>query len=213
MIEREFVKEAVQDVKIKEFLDRKLKRAVVSRIEIRRTPLVTRIILHVQRPGVVIGRRGGGVRALTEEIKEKFGIENPQIEVVQVEEPIFDATIQAKRIAMALEAGVRWKPLINRVLGQILGAGAKGAEIIIKGKLAGKGAKARKVRVWGGYLKKVGDPARLVDYAKVPAETRWGVIGVRVRIVHPDTRFPDEITIPEIRVEENEGEGAQSNEQ
>ncbi len=209
MIEREFIRDAKKALLIKEFLKKKFRRALISSIDIIETPLVTRIIIKAARPALVIGRKGANIRAVTEEIRQKFGVENPQIEVVPVENPTLDAQVQAMRIALALEAGMAWRPLIRKTLARIMAAGAKGAEIVIAGKLGARGAKSRKERVYAGYMKKVGDPAKLVDVGRAQALTRWGVIGVTVRIVHPDVRFPDEIVVGGAKIE---GEGAATEE-
>ncbi len=205
MIEREFIRDAKKALLIKEFLEKKFRRALISSIEILETPLVTRIIIKAARPALVIGRKGANIRAVTEEIKVKFKVENPQIEVVPVENPTLDAQVQAMRIALALEAGMAWRPLMRKTLARIMAAGAKGCEIVISGKLGARGAKSRKERAYAGYMKKVGDPAKLVDVGRAQALTRWGVIGVTVRIVRPDVRFPDEISVPGGAVSEGEG--------
>ncbi len=198
MIEREFIKDGKEALFIKEYLRERFRNALVSKIEVVKTPLVTRIIVYAARPALVIGRKGQNIRSATEELKEKFGIENPQIEVVAVQNPVLDAQVQAERIALALERDLSsWRRQMHITLRRIMEAGAKGAEIVIKGKLGARGAKKRKERVYAGYMKKVGDPVRLVDAGHAVAKTRWGTIGVHVYIVHPDKRFPDQITIPE----------------
>lgn len=207
MIEREFIREAKTVYFIKDYLRKRLRDALISKIEVIKTPLMTRIIIYAARPSLVIGKRGSRIREVTEEIKERFDLPNPQIEVVPVENPTLDAQVQAEKIALAIERGTAWRPLLNSTLRRIMEAGAVGAELIVKGKLGARNAKAQKGRVYAGYMKKVGDPARLVDVGFAEAYTKWGIVGVRVRIVHPGTRFPDQITVPEVGV--NEGTGAQ----
>ncbi len=211
MIEREFVADGKTVLFIKEYLRKRLRDALISKIEVIKTPLMTRIIIYAAKPGLVIGKKGTRIREVTEEIKKKFKVSNPQIEVVPVENPILDAQVQAERIALALERGMRWRPLVNSTVRRIMEAGARGVEIVVKGKLGARNAKAQKGRVYAGYMKKVGDPAKLVDVGFSEAFTKWGIIGVRVRIVHPDVRFPDQITVPDIKVEvtDLEGQGAQ----
>ncbi len=215
MIEREFIKDGKEALFIKEYLRERFRTALISKIDVVKTPLVTRIIVHAARPAYVIGRKGQNIRQATEELKEKFGVENPQIEVVAVQNPVLDAQVQAQRIALALERDLSsWRRQMHATLRRIMDAGARGAEIVIKGKLGARGAKKRKERVYAGYMKKVGDPVRLVDAGHAVAKTRWGTIGVHVYIVHPDKRFPDQITIPEAPPAEvesggnSEGEGA-----
>ena len=211
MIEREFVADAKTILFIKEYLRKRLREALISKIEVIKTPLLTRIVIHAAKPGLVIGKKGVRIREITEEIKQKFGISNPQIEVVPVENPVLDAQVQAERIALAIERGMAWRPLLNTTLRRIMEAGAQGAELIVKGKLGARNARAQKGRVYAGYMKKVGDPATLVDVGLAEAYTKWGIVGVTVTIAHPNVRFPDQIEVPEVKVEvkEVEGEGAQ----
>ena len=205
MIEREFVSDAKTILFIKEYLRKRLREALISKIEIIKTPLLTRIIIYAAKPGLIIGKKGTKIREVTEEIKRKFGVNNPQIEVVPVENPILDAQVQAERIALAIERGMAWRPLLNSTLRRIMDARAQGAELVVKGKLGARNAKAQKGRVYAGYMKKVGDPAKLVDVGFAEAYTKWGIVGVTVRIVHPNTRFPDQITVPEVKINESQG--------
>ena len=205
MIEREFVADAKTILFIKEYLRKRLREALISKIEVIKTPLITRIIIYAAKPGLVIGKKGAKIREVTEEIKKKFKVNNPQIEVVPVENPVLDAQVQAERIALAIERGMTWRPLLNSTLRRIMDAGAQGAELIVKGKLGARNAKAQKGRVYAGYMKKVGDPAKLVDVGFAEAYTKWGIVGVTVRIVHPNVRFPDQITVPEVKIDESQG--------
>ena len=211
MIERSFVADGKTSYFIKDFLRKELRDALISKIDVIKTPLITRIVIYAARPGLIIGRKGSKVREITEEIKRRFKISNPQIEVIPVENPTLDAQVQAERIALSIERGMAWRPLINMTLRRIMEAGAQGAEIIVKGKLGARNMKSQKGRVYTGYMKKVGDPAKLVDTGFSEAFTKWGIVGVTVRIVHPDTRFPDKISVPEIKkeVQEDEGKGAE----
>jgi len=79
-----------------------------------------------------------------------------------------------------------------------MAAGAKGCEIVVKGKLGARGAKKRTERVLAGYMKKCGDPVKLVDQGHAIAKTKWATIGVHVYIVHPETTFPDHVAVPEL---------------
>ncbi|NPA77203.1 MAG: 30S ribosomal protein S3 [Candidatus Diapherotrites archaeon] len=204
MIEREFVRDATTGLTIKEYLMEEVRQALPSDIQVLRTPLVTRIVLKVARPALVIGRKGHRIKQLTETLKKKFRLENPQIEVVPVQNSTLDAQVQAIRIAIALEHGQNWRRVMNRTLNRIMAAGAKGCEIVVKGKLGARGAKKRTERVLAGYMKKCGDPVKLVDQGHAIAKTKWATIGVHVYIVHPETTFPDHVSVPELSAEDLE---------
>ena len=150
VIERTFIKEGIKELKMQEFLAKKFERAGYSHAKIQRTPLGTRIVIYAHKPGLVIGRSGRRIKELTEEIKEKFGFENPMIDVKEVEQPFLDANIVAKRIANVLERGVNYKKVAHFYLGNVMNAGAIGVKIRIGGKLGGQKARSQKFKE--GYI-------------------------------------------------------------
>ncbi len=194
VLERKIIEENLKNTSIEEFLADKLERAGFGGAEIKRGPLGTRIIVNVETPGLAIGRRGRAVRQLTDELEEKFSLENPQIEVEEIERPELNAHVMAHRTASDLERGYHYRRTAYKVLRRIMDAGAKGAEIVISGKLTGQ--RSRTVRFTTGYLKKCGEPAqKLVDEGYAAAKVKLGVLGVTVKVMPPDVTLPDEITI------------------
>jgi len=144
MIERVFIKEHVIEALVDEYLKNRLTRAGYSHMEMKKTPIGTRIIVYAERPGLVIGRRGRLVKELTETIAQEFGVENPQIEVKQVENPDLDPAIVAQKIASALERGMHFRRVAHAAVRRVMGAGAKGVVVIISGKLTGERARTEK---------------------------------------------------------------------
>jgi small subunit ribosomal protein S3 len=191
VIERKFIREGITRSKLNAFLGRKLRRAGYVGVNIEKTPVMTRLAIRVERPGLVIGRKGSTIRDLTTELQDKFGLENVQIKVDEVAVPELDAAIMARRIASSLERGINFRRIMHWSIDRIMASGAKGAEIVVAGKLQGKGAKARKERVAAGYIKKAGDYSKLVNVAHAQALRKAGIIGVTVRIVPPTVVFPD----------------------
>ena len=157
--------------------------------------MVTRIVVNVTHPGLAIGKSGQNIRRLTKEIEEKFQIDNPQLEIKQIEIPELDAQAMADKMANLLTRGYSWRSVAYRTLRDIIKAGAMGVEINLAGVLAGKGQRKRRQRIAEGYMKKVGDQAKLVDYAKADSYPKFGAIGIKVRIVRPNTQFSDKIDI------------------
>lgn len=104
-VEKHFVKEGIKEAEIEEFLKEKFDKAGYSHIEIQRTPLGTRIIVYADRPGLVIGKYGSRVKELTEEVQKKFGLENPMLDVKEIDNPLLDAQVVASKITKALEKG------------------------------------------------------------------------------------------------------------
>jgi small subunit ribosomal protein S3 len=191
VVERKFIEDAMVKNEISKYLEKSLNRAGFSRVEIQKTPVITRITAYVTNPGRVIGRGGATIDALTQDIKTRFHIDNPQISVAEVKNELLEPRLVARHIANALERGVNSRGLLHSMLRNIIEAGALGAEIVAAGKLAAKGAKARTMKVRFGYLPKAGDSTKLVGEAHVAAYPKYGAIGVTVRIVQPGTVFPD----------------------
>jgi small subunit ribosomal protein S3 len=183
MIEKIFVKNGIAVSDLEKFLRKKVEKAGYSHSEIERTPLGTRIIIYVHKPGLIIGKSGRKIDELAEEIKEKFKIENPMIDVKEVEQPMLDANIVAYRIAKAIEKGINYKKVCNYYLEQVRNAGAIGVSIVVSGKLAGK-ERSRFQKFRSGFVAYSGDYAeRLVEKGYSQAMIKPGIVGVEVRIM------------------------------
>ncbi len=157
---------------------------------------------------MAIGKGGQTINQLTEEIGKKFGIENPQIEIQEIQRPELNAQVQVDKIVALLERGYSWRSISFRTVQDIMRAGAQGAELILSGKLAGKGGRKRRTRIAQGYMKKVGDQVKLVDFAKASAYPKPGAIGIKLRIIHPEIVFPDKASIKEIIAKEKQAAAA-----
>ncbi len=195
-VERTFIEDALIKVNISKYLNNALSSAGFSRIEIQKTPVLTRITVYVLNPGRVIGRGGKNVDMLTETIKGRFAVENPQISVMEVENKMLEPLLVAKDLAQRLERGINPRRLLYQTLRSIIESGALGAEIRLSGKLAAKGARARSMIKSVGYMPKAGDVTNLVREAITAAHPKYGAIGIRVRIVPPGTLFPDRTMKP-----------------
>ncbi|RLG68635.1 MAG: 30S ribosomal protein S3, partial [Candidatus Iainarchaeum archaeon] len=211
MIERLFVRQELKKLKLEEYLRNELRRAGFTGVEVIKTPITTRIIVSVTRPGLAIGKKGKTIKILTKEISERFGFENPQIEINEVKKPELDAKACVDRMVALIERGYSWRSVVYRTIEDIMASGAQGAEIVLKGVLAGKGNRKRKERIAKGYMKKAGEQAYLVDYAKGVAVPKPGAIGIKVRIIKPEVVFPDKISIEKF-LEQSAAEKAEEKE-
>ncbi|MCL4379470.1 MAG: 30S ribosomal protein S3 [Candidatus Marsarchaeota archaeon] len=198
-IERRFIDDSIIKYNVSKYLSKELVRAGFSRVEIQKTPVLTRITVYVLSPGRVIGRAGKTIDALTENIKNMFKVDNPQINVMEVENKMLEPMLVAREIAEKFERGINARRVIQSMLKSILDNGAIGAEIIASGKLAAKGARAKTIRKSVGYMPKAGDVTNLVREAHATAYPKYGAIGVKVRIVPPGTVFPG-VTMKPIEV-------------
>lgn len=192
-IKKLFVKEGVKYMEINEFLKRKLSRAGYVNVEIMRTPIGTRLVIYAERPALVIGRKGATIREIARILEQEFGLENPQIDVIPIEKPELNAKVMAYRIARALVRGVKFRRAAFIALRRIMAAGARGAEIVISGKLTSERARFEKYRA--GIIAKSGEPKeKLVDEATVEVLLKPGMYGIKVKIM-PPLRRPDEIIL------------------
>jgi len=188
--EDHFINRGLLKVKVNDFLRRELRRAGYAGVDLQKTPLGMRVVVYASRPGMVIGRRGTTVRELTETLEHDFGLEAPQIEVSEVEVPELNGAIMAERLAQRLERGDHFRRAAYGVLRRIVGAGAKGVEIAIAGKLTSRRARYQKFR--SGFVAKTGEPIRTaVSHGIAYAIMKPGILGVQVRIMLPDAVAPD----------------------
>jgi len=179
---------------IDEYLAEELKNAEYGGVELRRTPLGDRVLLRVGRVGLAIGGRGRNIHRITEALREQYDLDNPQIEVTEVENPELDARIMAFRLASSLERGRHFRRSAHGIIRRIMSIGYKGVEIKISGKITSQRARVETFRA--GFVAKAGDPAeRYVDIGKATALIRRGLIGIQVRIMRGDAILPDDISI------------------
>ncbi|KYK23316.1 30S ribosomal protein S3 [Thermoplasmatales archaeon SG8-52-4] len=193
--ERKFIRENTNRILIKEFLIKKIEGAGFGGMNIQRTPMGTRINILVERPGMVIGKSGSKIKELTEAIKENFNVDNPQIEIEEAgSRASLNAKIMAEKLAEALERGWHFRRAGHSTVRRIMDAGAKGCQVIIAGKLTG--ARHRTEKFTEGHIKYCGETAReVMDVGYATAKLKAGVLGIKVRIMVPDAKLPDEISL------------------
>ena len=188
------VKNVIKDnynmVLLKDYLRSKIKDAGFSNAEVSKTPTGTRVVLHVTRPGIVIGRKGTGIKDLTEKLESDFGLKNPQIAVEEITKPELSPEVMCNRMASHLERGTAFRRATMWTIQQIMEGGAMGAEITISGKLRGDRSAFEKHSQ--GILPRAGHHADVIvseDIAHV--ETPMGLIGVRIRIAKKEKLIPE----------------------
>lgn len=197
MIERKFVAQKIKEFQLEEYITQSLKNVGHSHTKMIKTPLGEKIIIYASRPGLIVGRRGQNIKHLTKALKKKFELENPQVEISEVESPNLDANIVAEKIVDALEkfGSEKFKAIGHKIMTDVMNAGALGIELVISGKVPS--ARAKSWRFYSGYLKKSGDVALGVKEADAQAQLKTGIIGIKVRIMPPDIKLPDDIKLVE----------------
>jgi small subunit ribosomal protein S3 len=158
-----------------------LKDAGYGYVDVQKTPIGTRITLYVTRPGLVIGRKGAGIKDLTSKLEQKFGLSSPQISVMEVAIPELNPKIMCNRIAQLIERGTAFRRAALWTINTVMNAGALGVEVSISGKLRSERAHFEKHSA--GIIPKSGDVAsRVVDTAITHVLTKMGLMGVQLRI-------------------------------
>ncbi|QLG26131.1 30S ribosomal protein S3 [Halorarum halophilum] len=194
--EHQFIEDGLQRSQINEFFETELGRAGYGGMDVAKTPMGTQIVLKAEKPGMVIGKGGKNIRKVTRELEERFDMDDPQIDVQEVDEPDLNAKIVADRLANALERGWYFRKAGHTTIDRIMDAGALGAEIVLSGKVTG--ARSRVEKFNRGYVKHNGEPAEdVVDEGQGVAVMKLGTIGVTVKIIPPGAKLPDDFDINE----------------
>ena len=184
------IKDNYNAMLINDFLREKIKDAGFSNVEISKTPTGTRVVLHVTRPGIVIGRKGTGIKDLTDILEKQFGLKNPQIAVEEILKPELSPNVMCNRMASHLERGTAFRRATMWTMQQIMDNGAMGTQITISGKLRGDRSAFEKHSA--GILPRAGHHADVVVSEDiVHVETAMGLIGIRIRIAKKEKLVPE----------------------
>lgn len=210
MIERKFVAEKMKELEVEEYIAQEIGKDKYSYLQIKRTPLGEKITIYTSKPGFIVGKKGETIKKMTQVLKSKFKMENPQVEVAEFDNPDLDAKSVADYVAGSLErfGANRFKSIGYRCLQRIMDSGALGAEI----KISGRGVPSSRAKSWrfyAGYLKKSGDIAvSQVLKAITSANLKSGSVGIKVSIMPKDVVLPDRIifTTAAEKVEEKKEE-------
>ena len=175
------IKSNYRNMELDEFLSQTLKDAGYGFADVQKTPIGTRITLYVTRPGLVIGRKGTGIKDLTAKLEQKFGLNSPQISVMEVSVPELNPKIMCNRIAQLIERGTAFRRAALWTINTVMNAGALGVEVSISGKLRSERAHFEKHSA--GIIPKSGDVAsRVVNTGITHVLTKMGLMGVQLRI-------------------------------
>jgi len=176
---KDYAKNLLNDIQVREFLDKRLVKASVSKIVIERPAQNARITIHTARPGLVIGKKGEDVDRLRREVSDMMGVP-VHINIEEVRRPDLDARLVAQNVAGQLERRVMFRRAMKRAVQNAMRQGAKGIKIQVGGRLGGaeiaRSEWYREGRVPLHTLRAD------IDYATYEAHTTYGVIGVKVWI-------------------------------
>lgn len=174
---KNFAKKLLQDIKIRNYLEKKLRDAAVSKIEIERTSSHISVIIFSSKPGVIIGRSGDSIDGLKTELFRKF---NTRFDVVirEVKNPDIDARLLADSVARQIEKRIAFRRAAKSAVRKAMEGGAKGVKVLVSGRLGGAEISREEFYTEGKI------PLQTfradIDYATDRAETTYGTIGVKV---------------------------------
>jgi small subunit ribosomal protein S3 len=172
-----------EDIRIRDFLTKKLARAAVSGIEIERAGDQIKIDIHTARPGIVIGKKGAEVEYLRSEIEKETG-KHVQINIEEVKRPELDATLVAQSVAEQLEARVSFRRAMKRAVTAAMRSGARGIKVACSGRLGG--AEMARTEWYREGRVPLHTLRAVIDYGFAEALTTFGRIGVKVWIYKGD---------------------------
>ncbi len=176
---KDFGDNLVEDQKIRQYLNKRLEKASVSRIVIERTLKLVTITICTARPGIVIGKGGADVDKLREELKNLFKKEI-QINIYEVKKPDLDATIVGNNIARQLEGKIAYRRAAKMAILNAIRSGAEGIKIQISGRL--NGAEMRRKEMFKEGRTPLHTFRADIDYCQCEALTKVGLLGVKVWI-------------------------------
>jgi small subunit ribosomal protein S3 len=175
------MKNNYRNMELNEYLAESLKDAGFGGVDVQKTPIGTRLTLYVTRPGLVIGRKGTGIKDLTARLEQNFGLTNPQISVLEVPVPELNPKIMSNRIAQLIERGTAFRRASLWTINTIMNSGALGVEVSVAGKLRSERAHFEKHSA--GIIPKSGDVAeKVVKVGVSHVLTKMGLMGIQLRI-------------------------------
>jgi small subunit ribosomal protein S3 len=176
---KNYARYLLTDLKVRDYLFKKLKQASISRIDIERPSDNARITIRTARPGIVIGKKGEDVEKLRREIAKLMGVP-VHINIEEVRKPELDAKLVAESIASQLERRVMFRRAMKRAVQNAMRIGAKGIKVQVSGRLGG--AEIARMEWYREGRVPLHTLRADIDYATERAETTYGTIGVKVWI-------------------------------
>ncbi|HIF52356.1 MAG TPA: 30S ribosomal protein S3 [Thiotrichaceae bacterium] len=182
------------DLKVRDYIRKKLANASVSRIQIERPAGNARVIIHTARPGIVIGKKGEDIERLRLEISQMMGVP-AHVSVEEIRKPELDAYLVAESVAQQIERRIMFRRAMKRAVTNTMRLGALGIKIAVAGRLNGaeiaRGEWYREGRVPLHTLRAD------IDYGTAEAATTYGIIGIKVWIFKGEVFAPEQKIITE----------------
>ncbi len=175
----QFADQLVKDIKVREYLYKKLKHASISKIEIERPAKNARITIHTARPGIVIGKKGEDIEQLKNTLSKMMGLPT-HVSVNEIRKPELDARLVAEGIASQLERRIMFRRAMKRAVSSAMRLGALGIRVAVAGRL--NGAEIARTEWYREGQVPLHTLRADIDYSMAKAYTTYGVIGIKVWI-------------------------------
>ena len=175
----EYANKLNQDLSVRNYIQKLLSHASVSRVDIERPANTARVTIHTARPGIVIGKKGEDVEKLRAEISKQMGVP-VHINIEEIRKPDLDATLVAQGVAQQLERRVMFRRAMKRAVQNAMRQGAEGVKIQVGGRLGG--AEIARTEWYREGRVPLHTLRADIDYATAEASTTFGIIGVKVWI-------------------------------
>lgn len=200
---KDFAAKLIEDNKIRTYLNARINKGGISRVVIERTLGKLIITIHTSKPGIIIGKGGGEVDRIKEELKKLTGKEDVQINILEIRRPEIDANIVAETIAKQIESRINYKRAIKMAIATALRMGAEGIKVKVGGRLGGAEI-ARSEEMKQGRV-----PLHTfrmdIDYASLFALTVYGKIGIKVWICKGEVLGERDLNPNAISAKDGEG--------
>ena len=165
------------DIKVRDYLRKKLANASVSRIQIERPAGNARVIIYTARPGIVIGKKGEDIERLRLEVSKMMGVPT-HVSVEEIRKPELDAFLVAESVAQPIERRIMFRRAMKRAVTNTMRLGAEGIKITVSGRL--NGAEIARTEWYREGRVPLHTLRADIDYATKEATTTYGIIGVKV---------------------------------
>jgi small subunit ribosomal protein S3 len=193
---RSFAPMLADDIKVREYLRRKLSHASVGRVVIERPAKDARITIFSARPGVVIGKKGEEIEALKIQLKRIMGVQQVHVSIEEIRKPEIDAQLIADSIAQQLEKRIMFRRAMKRAMQNAMRLGAQGIKIMSSGRL--NGIEIARTEWYREGRVPLHTLRADIDYGFGEAKTTYGVIGIKVWVYKGDVlpRSESPVTLP-----------------
>lgn len=181
---KDYATKLVEDLKLREFVQKRLKAAGISKVIIERAAKSIKVTVYTARPGVIIGKKGADIEKLRRELSRRAGGADVALNIVEVRKPDLDAQLVAEGIAQQLERRVSFRRAMKRAVQGAMRLGAKGIRVNISGRLGG--ADIARTEWYREGRVPLHTLRADIDYGTAEGLTTYGILGIKVWIYKGD---------------------------